>query len=213
LEEACYHNNSIATKMNQQTLHELIDWYMNRKCAPPSPSCVKHTVLLRHAMPNSTWIETGTYLGETTAFLAHIAPHVHTIEPSIELLEMARENCRHFSNISFHHGTSEATLSTVIASVAGNCSFWLDGHYSAGNTYKGNLNTPIRHELKTIGKHIHRLKRLAIFIDDTRCSYTDQSTYPDLDLYVAFARANGLEWIIEQDIFVAKSNEVPMYQI
>lgn len=76
--------------MNQQYLSELISWYVNDKCSSPSPHFVKQATLSRHSIPNSTWIETGTYIGSATAVLAHLGSHVHTIEPSGELVEIAK---------------------------------------------------------------------------------------------------------------------------
>jgi len=197
--------------VNQQILSELISWFVNDKCSSPSPHFVKQATLSRHSIPNSTWIETGTYLGSTTAFLAHLASHVHTIEPSNELAETAKNNCSNFSNITFHHGTSEDKLEAIINSITGNCCFWLDGHYSGGNTFKGETETPVRGELKIISRHVNRLGKIVVLIDDIRCSHIDKSNYPSLDYYVNWSRANGFDWIIEHDIFVAKSDGLRMY--
>lgn len=197
--------------MNQQMLSELVNWFVNNRCGSPSPHFVKQATLSRHSIANSTWIETGTYLGSTTAFLAKLAAHVHTIEPSTELVEIAQRNCCGFSNITFHHGSSEDKLDAIINSVNGDCCFWLDGHYSGGNTFKGEHETPIRRELKTISQHANRLDNIVILIDDIRCSHIDKSNYPSLDYYVNWARVNGLDWIIEHDIFVAKSDGLRMY--
>ena len=51
----------------------------------PSPQHVKIKVLKSHSLPNATWIETGTYLGDTTSKLTKIANKVISIEPQTEL--------------------------------------------------------------------------------------------------------------------------------
>ena len=53
--------------------------------ASPAPSPVKKKVLLRHNLPDCTWIETGTYLGDTTFFLSKLSSKVISIEPAEKL--------------------------------------------------------------------------------------------------------------------------------
>jgi len=59
--------------------------WRQRGYAAPSPPHVKHALLLRVGMPEETWIETGTYLGDTTALLARRAsgPCETTSHPSL----------------------------------------------------------------------------------------------------------------------------------
>jgi hypothetical protein len=197
--------------MDQQQVNDLVEWYASRKCSPPSPHFVKQQVLLRHNIPDCQWIETGTYYGTTAQFLAQICNHVHTIEPPAELAQAAKENCRNFNNITFHFGASEDKLEPIVSSIVGNCCFWLDGHYSAGNTFHGEVGSPIRHELKIIARHINKLGKVVVLIDDIRCSHLDKYNYPSLNYYVNWAGANGLDWIIEHDIFVAKTDGIAMY--
>ena len=198
--------------MNQQQLGELAEWFETRRCGSPSPHFVKQSVLLRHSIPNCQWVETGTYYGATAQFLAQICTHVHTIEPSIEIARRAQDNCRAFKNITFHLGTSESKLESIISSMTGDCCFWLDGHYSAGNTFQGESDSPIRHELRVISRHLRNFDKAAILIDDIRLSHIDKKNYPSLGYYVNWATQNGLDWMIEHDIFVAKSDGMAMYQ-
>ena len=50
-------------------LLRLYNWYFKRGCSLPAPHFVKQAVLSRNAIKNSVWVETGTYLGDTTKFL------------------------------------------------------------------------------------------------------------------------------------------------
>jgi len=63
--------------------------WRHRGYAAPSPPHVKHALLLRVGMPEETWIETGTYLGDTTALLARRARMVYSIELEPKLYERA----------------------------------------------------------------------------------------------------------------------------
>ena len=46
-------------------------------------------------------------------------------------------------------GTSEVQLPKILDRLDGAVSFWLDGHFSAGVTFQGDQDTPIREELAT----------------------------------------------------------------
>lgn len=190
---------------------QFYSWYYKYKCSPPSPHFVKQAVLLRHGIQNSSWVETGTYVGSTTALLAEKFLIVHTIEPSNKCINIARENLRRYKNVIFYHGTSEQCLEKICSSLSGDVSFWLDGHFSAGITFQGSKNTPIIFELETISKYIKSYNHVLIMIDDIRSSHTDKKDYPPLDFYVDWAKKNNLLWTIEHDIFIIKSNELSMY--
>jgi hypothetical protein len=126
-------------------------------------------------------------------------------------MEAAMKNCQNLTNISFYLGTSEERLEAIVSSIIGDCCFWLDGHYSAGNTFQGETDTPIRHELKVISRHINNLGKVVVLIDDIRCSHLYKQSYPSLNFYVNWATTNGLDWIIEHDIFIAKTDGMAMY--
>ena len=192
---------------NLYKLFNLYKWYKLNKFSPPSPPFVKRQVLLRHGIKNSTWIETGTFKGETTKFLAKNFPLIHTIEPSKELLIRAKSKLSNFKNIIFHNGTSEECFEAACNSVKGDVSFWLDGHFSSGNTFKAVISTPIKHELNVIQNKLKDFSNLVVIIDDLRCSYRENSDYPELDFYVNWAKSNNLLWYIEHDIFIMKSKD------
>ena len=163
-------------------------------------------VLRRYSLTGMTWIETGTWMGDTTKELAGIASHVHSIEPQLEFVNSARERFRNSNNVSLHHGTSEQLFSEVLNSCSGDVAFWLDGHFSAGATFEGEVDTPILSELQAIKENLHRLNKVSIFIDDFRCFdpiNPEFSDYPEKKVLVDWATGNGLNWTVEHDIFVA----------
>lgn len=76
--------------------------------------------------------------------------------------------------------------------------FWLDGHYSAGVTAKGEKHTPIYEELEHIlgtqeRKHV-------IIIDDARLFGTDPA-YPNLEELSDFIKAkrNNVDILVQDD--------------
>lgn len=104
--------------------------------ASPSPIFVKHSCLKRNGYPNATWVETGTYLGETTFFLSKLARQVFSIEPEPTLFLDAKPLFEKKKNVEILNGTSENILPNLLPKINGNVNFWLDGHYSMGITFK-----------------------------------------------------------------------------
>jgi len=104
---------------------------------------------------------------------------------------------------------SEEVLPKILSTLEGNVCFWLDGHYSGGNTFAGPSDTPLLFELEQISKFISDWDRVVIAIDDIRfCGkFHIYGKYPALNHLVDFARAHDLSWHIEHDIFVTKSRD------
>ena len=168
----------------------------------PAPTVVKRGVLKRHGF--GTWIETGTYEGDTTAFLSDLgAPHVFSIEPSLQLYDLASIRFANNSGVTILHGPSEELMPSVIENVAGDVSFWLDGHFSGGQTFRGENDSPIREELSEISAQLPRLGRVAILIDDFRLfGSAEHPAYPSKSWLVKWAGDNRLNWTVEHDVFV-----------
>lgn len=176
--------------------------------AAPSPHFIKQTVLLRNAIPSSTWVETGTYLGQTTKVLSKHGSFVHSIEPEPTLYSNAADYFKSYPNVEILNGLSEQIFPSLLPKLYGDINFWLDGHYSAGITFKGPQDTPILVELAHISANLNHFRNVCVMIDDIRCFNPEldkYSTYPSLNVLVDWANKNGLSWHIEHDIFVAKS--------
>ena len=172
----------------------------------PAPQHVKLNVLRRYGYPSGTWVETGTYLGDTTHVLAGLAQHIYTIEPSAFLAERARERFKSVPKVEVCEGLSEQLLPDILDKISGPVSFWLDGHASGGLTHAGPQVTPIRDELMTIQAHLHAWPQVAVFVDDFRGfgeSKQLDGAYPSRSFLVQWADANDLKWTVEHDIFVA----------
>lgn len=184
---------------------EEISRWIRRKYASPSPNFIKRRVLVRSGLRNCTWIETGTYRGDTTQLLAKYANRVLSIEPDRALFIRARKELGRFQNITILNGCSENLLPKILPDIHGDVCFWLDGHFSNGTTFQGDKDSPIQEELSSIERHLPRFGNVAIFIDDVRMFEETQraSGYISLDALVDWSRAQGLRWKIEHDIFIA----------
>jgi len=193
------------------------DEWIKRNFSSPLPPVMKLEVLKRWGGRN-TWIETGTFLGQTTLALSRFARRVITIEPDTKLYNAAVEKYRHVENITFVHGLSENKLNEIFTNLnldeLSDISFWLDGHYSAGVTFKGPVDTPIESELDAISAFSSKFKNMTVFVDDVRCfnpENLEYSTYPKIDYLTNWANRLGLFWTIEFDIFIATNRHTRPY--
>lgn len=188
-------------------LRDYVRWG-RRRFAAPSPHFIKQACLIRNGIPGGVWVETGTFLGETTQLLAGLAPRVYSIEPEPALFARATKRFRDSHNVEIINGTSESVFPRLLPTINADVNFWLDGHYSAGITFKGEQDTPILDELRCIGENLAHFGKVCVLVDDIRCfnpQVDEYSGYPSLDVLVDWARAHGFHWHIEHDIFVAKA--------
>ncbi|NBO18349.1 MAG: hypothetical protein EBV03_03815 [Proteobacteria bacterium] len=188
-------------------VRDCLQW-RKRGYASPSPHFIKRGCLLRNGLPSATWVETGTFLGQTTQLLAKHGTRVYSIEPEPGLFARARKLFSSHGNVEILNGTSEDVFPTLLPRLSGDVNFWLDGHYSAGITFKGPQDTPILDELDCISRNIDRFGRICVLVDDIRCfnpRLPEYSTYPSLDALVAWATRHRLDWHIEHDIFIART--------
>jgi len=191
----------------RRALLDMRGW-RSRAYAGPSPKSVKDRVLIRNAFAGGTWVETGTFLGETTKLLARGTGHVYSLEPATGLYQRAASKFASIENVTIIHGPSENEFPKLLPSLKGPVNFWLDGHFSAGATFQGASDTPIMAELYSIEQNFSHLQPICVMVDDIRCfdpSQPEYETYPALDSLVDWARKHGLIWHIEHDIMVMRT--------
>lgn len=130
--------------------------------------------------PNAYFVETGSYYGEG---IQRAIDAGFSCIYSIELAEPLYQYCkkRFASNPNVHLvlGDSAYVLSMVLEKIDAPATFWLDGHYSWGETARGETNSPILKELEAIANH--PIKNHTILIDDIRCCGTDDFDFVERD--------------------------------
>lgn len=120
---------------------------------------------LRDIYGISTFIETGTYQGDTAYWASGVFNHVITIEATKSLYKKVTEKYRHIKNIEFICGDSREKLRGVIAKLDEPSIFWLDGHWSGNTTYGVNNQCPLIEEIEIINSSEYEH---FILIDDAR---------------------------------------------
>jgi predicted O-methyltransferase YrrM len=131
----------------------------------------------------TTAVETGTYKGKTTKWLANRMKKVYTIENNLDFFNCAKENFKNIDNIEIILGNSGNKIEEIIKQIPleENTLFYLDAHWYD--------YWPILDELTTIGKN-KQLNNL-IIIDDFKvpgcCNYLNYDKYENNE--------NSLEYI------------------
>ena len=154
------------------------------------PHIIKQRVLRKFAEEYGLKIlvETGTYYGEMVEAMKDCFSKIYSIELSKELYEDARERFRSAKHIELIHGDSGKELKKLMQKIDKPALFWLDGHYSAGVTARGEKDTPIYEELHCI-LNAQNLGHV-IIIDDAR-DFGNDPAYPSLEELKEFIRSKN----------------------
>lgn len=141
-----------------------------------------------------TFIETGTYEGiMVNAVYPHVK-QVYSIELDDNLYEFARKHFKDTRNVHIYRGDSAKILPEILSyNIKEPCLFWLDAHYSAGITAKGDTETPVLAELKAIleSPYDHIL-----LIDDVRL-FTGEGDWPSVETIRKTILNARPDWIFE----------------
>ena len=167
---------------------EFIEWERRGKPVPP-PHVLKQRVIKGFAAQYGlrTLVETGTYYGDMVEAMKYYFDHIYSIELSKELYEKAKKRFEGDERVKIIYGDSGVELGKLLNRIHQPTLFWLDGHYSAGVTAKGDKDTPIFEELT----HIFNAQNSGhvVIIDDARCFGTDPA-YPTIKELSDFIRTN-----------------------
>lgn len=141
---------------------------------------------------NPVLVETGCYLGDgiQNALKAGFDTII-SIEVSPYYYDKCRNRYKNNSDVSIVFGDSAKKLKDVVAEIDEPITYWLDGHFSGGNTGKGIVDFPIIEELKQIPYNPKNI----IIIDDINAlesvgiprkvvENTIKDCFPNVKLYI-----------------------------
>lgn len=187
-------------------LRDLLDlwgklkWHMAGKPIPP-PHLIKQLTLKKYArkLGLKVLIETGTYYGDMIYELKDKFDQIYSIELSDVLYENAKNRFKEYKHIKLIHGNSGIELEYLLQKIRQPVLFWLDSHYSYGETARGSSDTPLLEELD----HILNAMDFGhiIIIDDARFFGTDPA-YPSIDAlnYFVSSKRPGTNIVIQNDM-------------
>jgi hypothetical protein len=185
-------------------------WLLQGRPAPAPPH-VKRDILLRLARRHrrlKVFVETGTFYGDTIAFMRPQFDELHSIELDAKLHAKARERFAGDAAIHLWQGDSGDLMVRVLAAICKPAMFWLDGHYSGEGTARGVEDTPIYHELEHLSQHPLRDQHLVV-IDDARL-FDGNNGYPTLEALRTKAIKLGFSHMsLKDDMILFSAQPVP----
>jgi len=165
----------------------------------------------RHKL-SASFVETGTYHGDTSAWASEHFDSVITIEYSKEIFEQTVARHGSLNNIDFIFGNSRSVLKTIVPKLDQPAVFWLDSHWSGGRTYGENERCPIIEEINEINRST---ATHFLFIDDARLFASPPPLpnrieyWPSIDAIIRAiqSKENRYYIVIFEDVIIA----VPQY--
>lgn len=172
-------------------------WLAAGRVGPPPPLYKQEVVRgTGHHFGVTTLVETGTFEGRMVEAVARDFSRIFTIELDPRLSAAAAERFRDRPHITVLEGDSGQLLPLVLTRLEEPAVFWLDAHYSGGQTARGDSDTPIMHELAAIAGH--RLYREHILLLDDAREFSG-GHYPTLESLRDWALSHGYGTLIVED--------------
>lgn len=141
----------------------------------------------------SVFVETGTYLGDSARWASRHFSRVYTIEISWNLHNQAKRALSDLENVTPLFGDSRILLRQLLPDLKGEkCVFWLDGHWSGGETYGRFDECPLLEELQVVNQYG---SGNIVLVDDARYFLTppppphDPAAWPELSDIVSALQA------------------------
>lgn len=155
--------------------------------SPPAIAKRRHLLNTLKSRGHRTFVEAGTYKGETAAFFIPHTDQVFSVELHDGLYSAARKRFANHPNVILIHGDSLVEIPKIVANCSTPPLVYLDGHFSGPGTAEGKEMEPA----------VSTLRRLAdvtpagttIVIDDLRLFGSGLAGFPQLDAITAAARS------------------------
>lgn len=180
---------NLASRRIVRDYHDMkICWaWLNSGQHSSPPHAMKEILVRRYAARNAAqvFVETGTYMGDMVFAVKDEFEELYTVELSEELFVIAEKRFEGISQIHVVHGDSSKVLKRIVSNVNKPTLFWLDGHYSGGNTAGDSLSTPIIAELDIVLQN--HIEGNVVLLDDARL-FVGANGYPKIEDLIAKVR-------------------------
>ena len=128
-------------------------------------------------------VETGTYLGEMVYAQLNHFKEIYSIELNESLYQKAVKRFQTYPQVKLIQGDSGKELIHLTRKIKKRAIFYLDGHFSKGETSKGEKDTPILEEMQAIFQS--QIENHILVIDDARL-FGAEKHYPTFKELVHF---------------------------
>tara|TARA_R110002072_G_scaffold181058_7_gene337084 strand:+ start:989 stop:1633 length:645 start_codon:yes stop_codon:yes gene_type:complete len=162
-------------------------WILQGKPTPP-PHIVKVKTVEKFQRDTnySVLVETGTFMGDMILSQLPNFSRIISIELSEEFWKNAKILFQNEPKVELLQGDSGEIMNQVVNQLNEPAIFWLDGHYSGGDTAKGDKISPIYEELKAI---FSSSVNHCLLIDDARL-FNGTDDYPKIEELKEFILTN-----------------------
>jgi hypothetical protein len=144
----------------------------------------RHLLRLARERGHRILVESGTYKGGTVRFCAPRMDRVISVELDPQLFEAARRRFADEPGVEILHGDATEVIPDVVSRLTEPPLIWLDGHFSGGETARGEVVEPA---LAILDRLSSRPPGSTIVVDDLRL-FGLAPDFPTLDGLVAHAR-------------------------
>jgi hypothetical protein len=117
-------------------------------------------------IPLHTFVETGTWAGDTVRNVLTGFKKIYSIELGKEIYENTKKKFIHEPHVTLLNGDSSIMLEPICKLIDEPTFFWLDGHYSGCGTAQGKKDVPLFEEISQIVEHCK--PACVVAIDDVR---------------------------------------------
>jgi hypothetical protein len=174
---------------------QYIKWEKSGFPVPP-PHIVKQITIGEYfdKYGYNTFVETGTGKGDMVVAQKARFERIFSIELGVDLFKKAQKRFSNDGNVQIVQGDSGKVLPMVLNDLDEPAIFWLDGHYSSGDTAKGEKDCPIFEEMDAIfnaGKYNH-----VILIDDARL-FNGGGDYPTVEELTEYVSGKNEKYKVE----------------
>jgi hypothetical protein len=157
---------------------------------------------------STVFVETGTFHGGTARWASNHFERVHTIERAESLYKLHSSELARIKGVVPHSGDSREILPQIIRTLDGQRAvYWLDGHWSGGETFGQHDECPLLDELACLSSRAEDI----ILIDDARLflcapptphNPAQWPTLPDIVNVLPTSARRPLVQIVDDVIFI-----------
>lgn len=131
------------------------------RMGPPSELILR----VKKILGSNSFIETGTFKGDTAKWASTHFEKVFTIENSREIYKETTEHLSDIKNIEFRFGHTREQLVKIVPTLNLPGIFWIDAHWCGGASYGQQDECPVVDEIQIINTSDYQH---CILIDDAR---------------------------------------------
>jgi hypothetical protein len=183
-----FHRTLIGNVFEGYGIKKTYERWLSKDKLVPVPHAIKQLTIKTFSQKYEirVFIETGTYLGEMLAAVCNDFDRIYSLELSEDLFKHAAKKFGGYNHITILHGDSSQVMPEILRHIDVPCLFWLNSHYSIGNTEKETKEASILEELKQICAH--PIKKHVILIDNASL-FTGKNDTPTLEFLRTFAES------------------------